>query len=92
MRPYYLRSGRHIDSGCRGGIGNAHFDSPDYELEIGNQCNASFEMLAVCIMIDEIKELIENPKPMFASLIERRLKEIETSLLEDFTASNQDKA
>lgn len=44
---------------CRGGVGSRDPNDADYELEIGQQCNASPEMLALAAHHDEIVELLE---------------------------------
>ena len=60
MRGYYLKSGMGIESGCRGGVGHGYDTgfSNEYELEIGHQCNASADLIALCILHDEIIELL----------------------------------
>ena len=64
MRGYYLK--RESESGCRGGVGS---DNTDYELEIGSNCNASPEMLALCVMADEITEFLKGSDSHIARLI-----------------------
>lgn len=56
MRGVYLRNSRDRDSGCRGGVSAA--DSAEYELEIGQQCNADTRMLALCTLVDELWEYL----------------------------------
>lgn len=57
MRGAYLKSSDNCrEGGCRGGIGSRY---DDYELEIGNGKNASVEMVALCVHIDEIMSLLE---------------------------------
>ena len=60
MRGYYLHPRYDKNHGCRGGVGHSHDDGfgEDYELEIGNNANASPEMIAMCIMQDEILEFL----------------------------------
>jgi len=61
MRDYYLHPRYDKNHGCRGGVGYGHdaggyLDS--YELEIGNNANASAEMIAICCLQDEILEFL----------------------------------
>ena len=60
MRDYYLHPRYDRDHGMRGGVGHGYetgFDH-EYELEIGNNANASSEMLAICCLQDEILEFL----------------------------------
>ena len=90
MRGYYIRASLFTESGCRGGVGGPSYDS-DYELEIGHNCNASFEMLSHCIMFDEIQELIDNPSPLFANLIRMKLEDIKKDLINQHENSRKDR-
>ena len=61
MRGYYLHPRYDKKHGMRGGVGYGHdaggyLDS--YELEIGNNANASAEMIAICCLQDEILEFL----------------------------------
>ena len=61
MRAYYLHSRYDKDHGCRGGVGTQDvvgIGSDEYELEIGNNANASSEMIALCCLQDEILEFL----------------------------------
>ena len=60
MRSYYLHPRYDRDHGMRGGVGHGHDDGydDDFELEIGNNANASSEMLAICCLQDEILEFL----------------------------------
>jgi len=61
MRDYYLHPRYDRDHGMRGGVGHGYetgFDR-EYELEIGNNANASSEMIALCCLQDEILEFLE---------------------------------
>ena len=62
MRDYYLHPRYDRDHGMRGGVGQ-HYETSaaahEYELEIGNNANASSEMIALCCLQDEILELLE---------------------------------
>ena len=44
----------------RGGVGHAHDygNGDDFELEIGNNANASPEMIAICCLHDELLEFL----------------------------------
>ena len=59
MRGYYLNSTS--TSGCRGGVGYSYksdYGGEEYELEIGHQCNASPQMIAMCCLHDEFLEIL----------------------------------
>ena len=59
MRGYYLNSTS--TSGCRGGVGYSYkndYGGEEYELEIGHQCNASPQMIAMCVLHDEFLEIL----------------------------------
>ena len=59
MRGYYLNSTS--TSGCRGGVGYSYksdYGGEEYELEIGHQCNASRQMIAMCVLHDEFLEIL----------------------------------
>ena len=60
MRDYYLHPRYDRDHGMRGGVGHGYetgFDR-EYELEIGNNANASSEMIALCCLHDELLEFL----------------------------------
>lgn len=81
MRGYYLKD-RHekYKNACRGGVGNKYPDSEDYELEIGNSQNCSTEMMALCIMYDEIIEFLELENGSLAKLLLRKHIELQTEI------------
>ncbi len=59
MRGYYLTT--RSESGCRGGVGYSYksdYGGEEYELEIGHQCNASPQMIAMCVLHDEFLEIL----------------------------------
>ena len=59
MRAYYLNSTS--TSGSRGGVGYSYksdYGGEEYELEIGHQCNASPQMIAMCVLHDEFLEIL----------------------------------
>ena len=61
MRDYYLHPRYDQDHGMRGGVGDGRLvcSTDDYELEIGNNANASPEMIAICCLHDELLEFLE---------------------------------
>ena len=83
MRGYYLTT--RSESGCRGGVGDAHLDS-EYELEIGHQCNASPEMIALCVLHDEVIEALKLSGAL-GSLVHNKycdlVRELRTKLSEE---------
>ena len=74
MRTYYLHSRYDKDHGCRGGVAISDvvgIMSDEYELEIGNNANASPEMIALCCMHDEIIEFLElSPTVLSEALLD----------------------
>ena len=58
MRGYYLNPSNEESCSCRGGVGSGN-ENGDYELEIGQHKNASAEMIALCVHIDEITTYLE---------------------------------
>ena len=74
MREYYLHpryDKEHQCDGMRGGVGHDHetgFDH-EYELEIGNNANASPEMIAICCMHDEIIEFLELSPTVLSEML-----------------------
>ena len=68
MRGGYIHRERHwckdgsvaSKSQCRGGIASGHPEYNDYEVEIGQLCNFSMEMFALCCMHDEIIEYLKK--------------------------------
>lgn len=76
MRGAYLKSSSHNNKGCRGGVGS--FDG-DYELEIGNNQNASPQMLALCMLIDEITEHLKTSESSIGKMIyQQYVKNVDT--------------
>jgi hypothetical protein len=82
MRRYYLK--RESYSGCRGGVGD---HEGGYELEIGSDLRASPEMVALCVMSDEIIEYMKNNNSHIGRLIYteylRTVETLERMLRED---------
>lgn len=74
MRAYYLKKANCDQWGCRGGVGEPCPDSNDYELEIGQRCNASSEMIALCVLHDEIIEHLEDQKSLMGKLLLEKYK------------------
>ena len=69
MRYAYLNNSNPDSFGSRGGVTHRHYGD-EYELEIGQNQNASSELLALCVYSDEIMEFLENYREMSASLID----------------------
>tara|TARA_Y100001951_G_C11162903_1_gene195805 strand:- start:61 stop:483 length:423 start_codon:yes stop_codon:yes gene_type:complete len=71
MRGYYLENKKQglEDSGARGGVGTAHTDGRDYELEVGAKMNASGEMIALLVHYDEVMEFLEKSDSALATLL-----------------------
>lgn len=84
MRYAYLMKsdGEHV-SGSRGGVTSGHSDG-EYELEIGQNQNASPELLALCVHADEIMEFLENCNSpigrMILNEIKKETKELDQKL------------
>lgn len=57
MRSAYIKCRGVTSGGSRGGVSGG--DGDDYELEIGQDQTASLEMIALCVMIDEVRALLE---------------------------------
>lgn len=85
MRGAYLVCGNDI-GGSRGGVGSG--DSNDYELEVGQNQNASPRMLALCVMIDEIHEFLRLNKSPLANMILHKW-DVETNRLEKTLADSR---
>lgn len=88
MRSYYLKPTDILsigNGGCRGGVGSNQPDG-DYELEIGNDLNASSKMVALCVLHDEIIEFLEKSDSPIGHLIhltyKQKIEEIENGLRE----------
>lgn len=73
MREVYLREKTQgHDSSRRGGVSSSScgpMGITENEIEIGNDCNASIEMLALCALIDEIVEYLKLSDSSLAKLI-----------------------
>ena len=72
MRGYYLHPRYDKKHGMRGGVGYGHdaggyLDS--YELEIGNNANASAEMIAICCVQDEILEYLATSPSILSTVL-----------------------
>ena len=76
MRGCYIRRGDSDQSGCRGGVGSGYdgSGSAEYDLEIGQNCNAELSMLALCSHIDEILEFLNKSESSLAYLILKSMK------------------
>jgi len=71
MRSYYLHPRYDRDHGCRGGVSHGYdrASGEEYELEIGNNANASAEMIALCCLHDEILEFLEVSPSMLSEVL-----------------------
>ena len=82
MRGYYLRkSDSSQRGGSRGGVGSDN-EYGDYDLEIGNSQNADHEMVALCVMIDEVREFLKLSSSPLAGLILHKWEEVTKNLKE----------
>ena len=97
MRGFYLHPAHDGIHGCRGGVGHspgAGFDESgaSYELEIGNNAEASFEMIAYLVLKDEILEFLQMQDSVNAQLIlatyRQKIEEINQKYEEKETTSN----
>lgn len=64
MRGYYLKPSDNI-GGCRGGVGTSCHDG-EYDVEIGQQCNCSFDIMALMVHADELREYLALMEPQSA--------------------------
>jgi len=72
MRTYYLHPRYDRDHGMRGGVNYEDVVgtlSDEYELEIGNNANASPELIALCCLHDEILEFLEVTPSMLGDVL-----------------------
>lgn len=80
---YLMNSDGERIGGSRGGVTSGH-DYGEYELEIGQNQNASPELLALCVHADEIMEFLEKCESpigrMILNGITRETKELEQKL------------
>ena len=80
---YLMKSDGERTGGSRGGVTSGH-DYGEYELEIGQNQNASPELLALCVHADEIMEFLEKCESpigrMILNGITRETKELEQKL------------
>lgn len=73
MREVFLKDKiQGTDTSRRGGVSSSScgpMGITENEIEIGNDCNASIEMLALCALIDEIVEYLKLSDSSLAKLI-----------------------
>ena len=71
MRGFYLHPRYDKNHGMRGGVGYSHNDGfgDDFELEIGNNANASAEMIAICCVQDEILEYLATSPSILSNVL-----------------------
>lgn len=89
MRGAYLKpcgSDRH--SGSRGGVGSGD-NGTDYELEIGQSQNASCDMLAHCVLIDEIHEFLRKTDTPLARMILQQHRQVVKGLEDGLEQARQ---
>lgn len=84
MRYAYLKRHTPNEGGSRGGVTSGYSGGNEYELEIGQNQNASPELLALCVHSDEIMEFLEKcDSPiggMILSGIKKQIKELKEGL------------
>lgn len=84
MRYAYLKRHTPNEGGSRGGVTSGYSGGNEYELEIGQNQNASPELLSLCVHADEIMEFLEKcDSPiggMILSGIKKQIKELKEGL------------
>ena len=96
MRSYYLNSGYDQTSGCKGGVGYSYerdYGGEEYELEIGHQCNASPQMIAMCCLHDEFLEILrfkDSSCGALSGMILRKYHNLVAEIEEDVQAHKEE--
>lgn len=84
MRYAYLKRHTPNEGGSRGGVTSGYSGGNEYELEIGQNQNASPELLSLCVHADEIMEFLEKcDSPiggMILSGVKKQIKELKEGL------------
>ena len=84
MRYAYLKISDSRNEESRGGVTSGYSGGNEYELEIGQNQNASPELLALCVHADEIMEFLDNcDSPigiMILNGIKKETKELDQKL------------
>jgi len=86
MRYAYLKTSDSRNGGSRGGVTSGYCGN-EYELEIGQNQNASPELLALCVHADEIIEFLEKCESPIGGMILSGIKK-ETKDLTDRLSSD----
>ena len=95
MRNYYLKPSTRDLPACRGGVSSVTHSEDEYELEIGQNCNASPEMIAFCVLIDEITEHLNTNSSHISKLLYQQWRQTTARIkqsLEDEQQTKQDKS
>ena len=87
MRYAYLKRHTPNEGGSRGGVTSGYSGGNEYELEIGQNQNASPELLALCVHADEIMEFLEKCDSPIGGMILSGIKK-ETKDLTDRLSSD----
>ena len=86
MRYAYLKISDSRSEESRGGVTSGYSGGNEYELEIGQNQNASPELLALCVHADEIMEFLEKCESpighMILDGIKKQIKELNQKLYE----------
>jgi len=77
MRGWYLRSSDEVMGGCRGGVGSKN---DDYDLEIGQSCNADPDMIALCVLVDEVLTYLKKSDCPIAQLLYDKHRQVSASI------------
>ena len=79
----YTKKGDLVRKGCsRGGI--AHGEADDYEVEIGQTCNFSFQMFALCCMHDELIEYLKKSDDHIGQLLHAEYRRLQRYYQDEF--------
>ncbi len=95
MRNYYLKPNTRNLPACRGGVSSVTHSEDGYELEIGQNCKASPEMIAFCVLIDEITEHLNTNSSHISKLLYQQWRQTTARIkqsLEDEQQAKQDKS
>ena len=65
---------------CRGGVAGSDDHYSDYALEIGHGLRACPKMLALCVHVDEIHELLQHSSSSLAAMLRKSLADTESDL------------
>tara|TARA_R110002020_G_scaffold118191_4_gene270196 strand:+ start:5550 stop:5876 length:327 start_codon:yes stop_codon:yes gene_type:complete len=65
---------------CRGGVGGSDDHYSDYALEIGHGLRACPKMLALCVHVDEIHEILQSSPSSLSAMLRKSLADTENDL------------